>query len=678
MTEHTFTASEWKELVAKQLVGKKVADAVYVHVSAVDPAVQEVVDSVRGRFGRIAADFTVVKLRRDAPKLSLLTYPGFLDDAFPTLAKSCSFDFETAGKKVRDYPEDTNRPILHRKELFVAEDHPKRPEFCQLTAEAERLGLFEDTRRIGYAWHWDELLRARGLDTDGNRFVPRKRGGPPEVVRHRTAMARNRLSAPMQALWRHGFLDGTKTVFDYGCGRGDDLAALQAAGIPASGWDPYFRPESELTKADVVNIGFVINVIEDKKERRLALTRAWKLADRVMSVAAMIGGRSVYERFRLLGDGVVTSRDTFQKYYAHPELGEYITEVTGREPVSIAPGVYFVFTTDEDEQEFLEQRQRSRRRPSPLPRVPVSARKKIGAKSRKLDRWIEHQELLEEYWRACLQLARPPSEEEFARHAELREKLGTPKRVVNHLLETRGTTALEEAQEARRGDLLVFQALNLFQKRRSFGSLKPRLQKDIKTLFGSHQRSIEEAKGILFSIADAGVINDACEEAAAEGLGHLIEGESLQLASDLVSQLPPILRIYVGCAEKLYGEVEAADLVKIHIGSGKLTVLLHEDFEAPIPMLIERVKIDMARQRVNYYEYGGEYEPQPLYLKSRYLRADSEGYARQKAFDDLLVGTELFSFEEFGPPIEYFRQGLAAADLSVDSLWERAGDSTSA
>ncbi|MEZ4405710.1 MAG: hypothetical protein R3A52_04320 [Polyangiales bacterium] len=49
------------------------------------------------------------------------------------------------------------------------------------------------------------------------------------MQRHRTAMARRALSTPMQALWRHGLLDAPRTVFDYGCGRGDDLAALTAA-----------------------------------------------------------------------------------------------------------------------------------------------------------------------------------------------------------------------------------------------------------------------------------------------------------------------------------------------------------------------------------------------------------------------------------------------------------------
>ena len=61
-------------------------------------------------------------------------------------------------------------------------------------------------------------------------------------------------------LFEHGY-----SVLDYGCGKGDDLRALIAQGIDCSGWDPVFLPDEELTKADIVNLGYVINVIEDKK-----------------------------------------------------------------------------------------------------------------------------------------------------------------------------------------------------------------------------------------------------------------------------------------------------------------------------------------------------------------------------------------------------------------------------
>ena len=43
------------------------------------------------------------------------------------------------------------------------------------------------------------------------------------IARHRTAQRRSDLSSPVRLLMDLGFLDGKLSLFDYGCGRGDDL-----------------------------------------------------------------------------------------------------------------------------------------------------------------------------------------------------------------------------------------------------------------------------------------------------------------------------------------------------------------------------------------------------------------------------------------------------------------------
>ena len=48
------------------------------------------------------------------------------------------------------------------------------------------------------------------------------------------------------------------------------------------GWDPTFRPDAPLHEADVVNLGYVINVIEDTQERAATLRHAWALAQQVL------------------------------------------------------------------------------------------------------------------------------------------------------------------------------------------------------------------------------------------------------------------------------------------------------------------------------------------------------------------------------------------------------------
>ena len=47
-----------------------------------------------------------------------------------------------------------------------------------------------------------------------------------QAARQLTALVRYGSSAPVQSLARYGLLDGRQHVFDYGCGRGDDLRGL--------------------------------------------------------------------------------------------------------------------------------------------------------------------------------------------------------------------------------------------------------------------------------------------------------------------------------------------------------------------------------------------------------------------------------------------------------------------
>src|SRR5438445_8275163 len=67
-------------------------------------------------------------------------------------------------------------------------------------------------------------------------------GSAPTIPRHRTAMSRPELSRPLRLALDTGLIEQRSCVFDYGCGRGDDLRGLEASGIRCFGWDPVFCP----------------------------------------------------------------------------------------------------------------------------------------------------------------------------------------------------------------------------------------------------------------------------------------------------------------------------------------------------------------------------------------------------------------------------------------------------
>ncbi len=657
-------------VVASLRGGKRIGGAVYVHGSALSEQAFAVVEAAAAIAEIPTERGSVCKFLEAAPVVSLLHYPGFFTEGFPTLQAAWTVDLGARTAVYRHYDAAGNPPILHRKELTLDPDHPDFARFARLTAQAEAARLFDDSAIIGHAAAWHEELASRGLAVVDHQIVAADSGPDArtwQAERHRTALSRVGLSSPVQALWRHGLLDATLTFFDYGCGRGDDVALLGDRGISASGWDPWFAADRPRTPADVVNIGFVLNVIENLTERRDALSGAWNLAGRVLSVAALIGGRTAQDRWRLYQDGVLTSRGTFQKYFSHAELGAYIAEVVGREPVAAQPGVWFVFRRDEDEQDFLAARQRSgpvrpawergpprsrpaRIRPERQPRVPKPGH---GPKP---NAWQAHADLAEALWQACLEWGRLPDASEWPDLAEVAEHLARPETALKRLLRERDPQLFDQARDRRMGDLRVYLALQLFERRRSFAHLSERLQRDVRTFWGSHGKAVDAGRALLFSAGKTEVIGMACEHAAAAGLGWLVRDgagrvDSLHVRSAVLSELPEVLRVYVGCAERLYGDLRAADVVKVHARSAKVTAQHYDDFEGRlVPDLLERVKIDLLRADIDVFGYGTEQFPaQPLWLKSRLMAVGSEAYERQAAFDARLLAAEGLDFSGFGP-----------------------------
>ena len=110
---------------------------------------------------------------------------------------------------------------------------------------------------------------------------------------HKTAIQRSSLSRPVALALEDGLLSTKTTFFDYGCGRGGDLKRLHQMGVSVSGWDPAFFPDEDRTPADVVNLGYVVNVIEDPEERAVALCAACELTQKLLFVCLSIRGHHV-------------------------------------------------------------------------------------------------------------------------------------------------------------------------------------------------------------------------------------------------------------------------------------------------------------------------------------------------------------------------------------------------
>jgi DNA phosphorothioation-associated putative methyltransferase len=665
--------------------GKLVGPRLYLHITAATALDARWADDW-ARAERLAGvqrdqHYNLIRMDADGRQIALLHYPDFFDEPFPTLRESWLVHLDSPLVSYRSYADSLNPPILHRKELLLAADHPRRAEYAALTATAETLGLFDHPTRIGYQRQWLALVREKGYRIAGHALLPLGNEDAEQAdtvdtadtalhddwqaARHLTALVRDNFSAPIQSLARYGLLDGRFSLFDYGCGRGDDLRGLREQGLNAAGWDPYYAPEQALQAADIVNLGFVINVIEDRDARLEALTRAWSLAERLLVVAVMLANPHD-PRGQPFRDGVRTQRGTFQKYYTAAEIQAFLHATLDQEPIPVAPGVLYVFRDADLEQRFLLDRYRSRRSPlrTALPRRERPPRTRSSPtprppRDRLAERYAAYREPLEQLWNQCLRLGRYPDSSEVHTAAPLLAGFGTLGKALRFVESRQNPADLDRARAARSADLEVYFALARFERRRPYTHLDPGLQRDIKTFFGDYASAQAIAQQRLFQIADTAALAAACQTATQQGLGWLEEGRSLQVHVSLVEQLPALLRIYIGCATVLYGDYRNADLVKIHLNSGKVSLLRFDDFShQPLPRLLERVKIKLREQHIDLFQYGERYEPPFLYHKSRYINEEFPHYPEQLAFEAALDGLGLFDLSGYGPPPAVLRDTL--------------------
>jgi DNA phosphorothioation-associated putative methyltransferase len=429
------------------------------------------------------------------------------------------------------------------------------------------------------------------------------------IPRHKTAIRRVDLSRPIKSALDSGMIDPATSVFDYGCGHGQDIALLAANGIPCSGWDPVFCPDQPQQTADVVNLGYVINVIEDPAERAATLRQAWGLCRRLLIVAAQVQVAGRGQAQVEFGDGILTRLGTFQKFYEQGELRTYLETELGSDAIPAALGVFYVFKDEALQQQFLANRYR---------RAAAAPRKRVSEL-----RFEEHRELLETLMAAVAHFGRLPEAEEFPQDAEVVERFGSLKRAFALVRRVTGSEEWDSIRKRRSEDLLVYLALARFRKRPRLGQLPRTLQRDMRAFFGTYNKACRQADGLLFRAGDPAVIDDACRRSA---VGKLLP-DDLYVHRTALDFLEPVLRVYEGCGRAYLGEVEGANIIKIHRRSGKLSYLTYPDFDSdPHPTLQRCLRLSLRTRQLDCYDYAVSSNPPVLHRKETFLHFEHPLY----------------------------------------------------
>lgn len=424
-----------------------------------------------------------------------------------------------------------------------------------------------------------------------------------EVARHRTALHRSELSRPLRTVQSDGLLTAGMTVMDYGCGLGGDVRRLMSAGFDCVGWDPVHAPQGARRRSDVVNLGYVVNVIENTMERRDALCRAWDLAERLLVVSArLITDTSIDGGVSPFADGVLTRIGTFQKYFEQQELRIWIEQTLDVMATAAAPGIFYVFRDASERAQFNAGRFR---RTAAAPRLRVSERL-----------FAEHRALLERLAAFITLRGRIPAREELPEYGALEDALGSVKRAFRVLESAADPSAWVAVREARKQELLIMLALARFDRRQRYSELPPDFQLDVRSFFGSYAAGCKLADELLFSLGDAARLEEAFRSTT---FGKLMP-RALYVHVEAVPDLPLLLRLYEGCARTYAGTVPEANIVKLGRGEPKISYLSYPDFETDAhPALAESMSVHLQTFRFRTRSYRDHTNPPVLHRKEEFV-----------------------------------------------------------
>ncbi|TGB44639.1 DNA phosphorothioation-associated putative methyltransferase [Mycolicibacterium peregrinum] len=427
--------------------------------------------------------------------------------------------------------------------------------------------------------------------------------------RQRTAIGRGDLSMPLRQSLIDEVIRPGLSVLDYGAGRGQDAKRLQQMGISAIGWDPYFSPDTQLLDSNVVLLTYVLNVIEDPVERRSTLEKAWQLAADALVVSTRLKWEMNSVTGEAAGDGIITSRGTFQHFFSPHELRQLVEEVTGKRCVSPVPGVVYAFQKDEDRFAYL-------------------ARGTVAEFE-----WSKS----EDYASAVAELVlftekrgRPPLFEEIP--ADLIPQVGKMSRraVLEVINKGAATEKFAEGFKRTTLDTLLYLGTSIFSGRVSLGELPLAVQADIKHCFKSYKEACARADRLLVKIRDDKYVRGAMQNSPGK-----LTATALYVHRRAVPKMPVVLRLYEFCGSVAAGRPADWNILKLDHRGRRVSWSSYPEFDTnPHPTLDWTYGVEMSSLKAAFQRFGDRENRPLLHRKEEFLDpadSDVEKYRRLTA-----------------------------------------------
>jgi len=427
----------------------------------------------------------------------------------------------------------------------------------------------------------------------------------------KTAIKRYSFSRPVTFLLENNLLNLETSFFDFGCGKGDDVKLLKKQGFICSGWDPISFQDEKKVKADIVNVGYVINVIPDIHERTKVLKDAWKLSNKVLCVSARLNNElSLLINQDEYLDGYVTKKGTFQKFYDHFELKSFIESTLDVKAIAAGPGVYLIFKDEQLESQYKLNKYKS------YIHIPKSLKVEVL--------YEENKELFENFKEYILQKGRLPKKNEIFDGNRLTEKFKSYNSAFNILNRIYPKLDINEIAAKRRQDYLLFISLEAFNGRSRLNTLPIETQNDIKEFFTNYKTAKKESDKLLFSIGDPYVIRDKISKCI---IGKKTQ-EALYIHIKAIDKLDITLRLYEGISRQYLGQPEG-NIIKFPYGKKSISYHNYPDFDKnPHPELKTVTKVDLLNLKIIDKDYSTRSNPPILHRKELFIDMSDKNYKK--------------------------------------------------
>ncbi|MDP7320705.1 MAG: DNA phosphorothioation-associated putative methyltransferase [Bacteriovoracaceae bacterium] len=440
------------------------------------------------------------------------------------------------------------------------------------------------------------------------------------IKRHKTAIKRYKLSRPVFLLTEHNLLHNEVTFFDYGCGHGQDTQILKKNGFRnINQFDPFYFPDKELIPSELVNLGYVLNVIENPKERRETLIKAFSLAKVAICVSVMVRSATRNSTFNQYNDGEISTRGTFQKYFEQTEFKNYLESTLNADAIPLEPGIFVVFKSEIAKLEYLSSRytRRSFLEVTKLDK-PTGEVHKVRILKKKLEELIPESPFFPQVVKAVEEFGRMLMPNEFEPFDQLLSEYKSKKKIEGIILENINEDTYLNNRAIRIEEILVFMALRRFD-RNGFPKKKDlpeKLKLDIEKFLGSYREVITQAEKLLFSIGNESIMRESFRAAP---IGKNLP-QALYIHSEYVQSLPAPLQVKVGVAKSLVGSVEDCTIIKINKLKDKISFLIYEDFiKVPHPVLLYSYSVDLRKNYVDFWDFRNRENPPILHRKETFI-----------------------------------------------------------